>query len=46
MMRFALLEFLITAGVLYAIYRISVWIYKINKKRMDSVDNELNKKEK
>lgn len=43
MARFALLELIITAAVLYVIYRVTVWIVRMVKKNLDKVDEEITK---
>lgn len=45
-MRFALLEFLITAGVLYVIYRLIVWIGHTTKRKLDEEEKWQEQQEK
>lgn len=44
--RFALMEFIITLGVLLLIFKVITWIFRVTKNRMDEVGECLNKQEK
>ena len=44
--RFALMEFLITLGVLFLIFKVVTWIVRVTKQKTDEVDECLNKQQK